>query len=336
LCNNGLSETSMNEVADILCGGTDDGENVMSGGQNICQRLTKLHFFNNMSGNGGCRAFARIISKCTDKLEDVRFSGTRAGREGSLFISSSLEKLGDKIVNLKYLDLADNSFGLEGGSTLAKCLRRCANLTNLNLRDCILEDDATGKVCRALWASDAPLEKLDLSGNELSKKGARSIADFLEESQGTLKILHCEENELTSKGVAYIAGALGQNLEDIRLGFNECSSIGAVALMTAYGNNGEGMPSLKTISLDGNAFLPSDVDQLSKTFGDILENMEDNDEDGGEDHDLSEDSEDSDDDNEDEDDDDEREFQGRALKIKQDSVDELTKRFGKSNIHDLV
>ena len=333
LCNNGLSELSMNEVADILCGGSDDGENAMSGGDIICHRLKKIHFYNNMSGNGGCRAFARIISKCTDKLEDIRFSGTRAGREGSLFISSSLDNLGTKIINLKYLDLADNSFGLEGGSILAKALRRCVNLVCLNLRDCVLEDDATGSVCRALWSADAPLEQLDLSGNEITKKGAKSIAELLEESQETMKVLHCEENELTSKGVAYIAGALGPHYEEIRLGFNECGSIGAQALITSCGENGEGIPELKSISLDGNMFPESDVKQLITCFGDKLDEMEDNDDEDDVDEELSEDSVESDDEEETVD---EREFEGRANKSKVDSIEELTKSMGNANIHDLV
>lgn len=331
LCNNGLSEASMNEVADILCGGSDDGENAMSGGDTICQRLTKIHFFNNMSGNGGCRAFARIISKCTDKLQDIRFSGTRAGREGSLFISSSLEALGDKIFNLKYLDLADNSFGSDGGATLAKALRRCVNLTYLNLRDCVLEDDATGEVCRALWTADAPLERLDLSGNEISRKGAKAIAELLEETQSTLTLLHCEENEMTSKGVSYIAAALGKNIQEVRFGFNECGSIGAQALITAYGEGGQGWPALKSIALDGNMFPETDVEQLQECFGNKLQEMEDNDDEDDVDDNLSEDSEESEDEDEDEVKD-EREY----VKNKADNLDELTKAMGKTNIHDLV
>lgn len=336
LCNNGLSEASMNEVADILCGGTDDGENAMSGGETICERLTKIHFYNNMSGNGGCRAFARIISKCSDKLEDIRFSGTRAGREGSLFISSSLENLGDRIINVRNLDLADNSFGLDGGSTLAKALRRCINLTTLNLRDCVLEDDATGLVCRALWTADAPIEKLDLSGNEVSRKGAKAIAELLEDCQSTLKVLHCEENEMTSKGVAYIAGSFGPKLEEIRLGFNECGSIGAMALVTACGENGEGLPALNSIALDGNMFPESDVGQLEDAFGDKLEQMEDNDDEGDADDDLSESDDDEEEYDEDDEELDEREFEGRAKKGNTDSIDKLAEAMGNTKIHDLV
>lgn len=330
LCNNGLSEFSMNEVAEILCGGSDCGENSDNFGSNICERLTKIHFYNNMSGNGGCMAFAQILSKCTSKLVDIRFSGTRAGREGSLLISSALENLGQGIINLKHLDLADNSFGSHGGSVLAKALRRAVHLTSLNLRDCVLEDDATGEVCRAVWTSDAPLELLDLSGNEITKKGAKSIAELIEENESNLKVLHCEENEMTSKGVSYIAAALGGHIEEIRLGSNECGGVAASAIITAYGENGTGMPNLKSIHLDNNMFPEDIVKELMECFGDKLTEMEDNIDDEDVDDNLSEDEE-EDDIDDDSDDEDEREL----ISTRQ-SIDELAKALEGANIHDLV
>mmetsp|Transcript_60583 Transcript_60583/g.71951 ORF Transcript_60583/g.71951 Transcript_60583/m.71951 type:complete len:301 (-) Transcript_60583:610-1512(-) len=158
MCNNGLSEDSMNEVADILCEEHEGGS--------ICPRLTKIHFFNNMSGNGGCQAFGRILSHCTSNLTDIRFSGTRAGREGSLTIAQSLLSLArtdsDKgLCNLERLDLADNTFSFDnGGNDIAKALRRCPNIKYLNLRDCLLQDKATALVCRSPWSTDATMEHL--------------------------------------------------------------------------------------------------------------------------------------------------------------------------------
>jgi len=333
LCNNGLSEFSMAEVADILTVADEDGNS-------ICEQLTKIHFFNNMSGDGGCEAFAKIMSSCSSKLTDVRFSGTRAGRRGSLLISSALEQLGSKLSNLVRLDLADNTFGSQGGSILAKALRRCSKLKYLNLRDCVLEDDATGEICRAIWSADAPLEHLDLSGNEISRKGAKSIAELIDESTSTLKVLHCEENEMTSKGVAYIASALGSGgaIEEVKLGSNECGSIGATALVTAYGDGGDGMPNLKKIYLDENMFPEQDVNTLTEAFGDKLEEMEDNDDEGDADEDLSDDSEDeeeSDDEEEDAADPDEREYTNEG-KVSDSAIDKLTSAMGNVNIHDLV
>jgi hypothetical protein len=48
-------------------------------------QLSKLHFFNNMSGDIGCEHFARIINSqnVQGKMKDLRFSGTRAGTVSS-------------------------------------------------------------------------------------------------------------------------------------------------------------------------------------------------------------------------------------------------------------
>lgn len=291
LCNNGLSATAMQEVADILCGNDDETDN----SNNICSRLTSINFFNNMSGNGGCSAFARILSKCTTNLTHVRFSSTRAGNEGSMIIASALEGLGESLINIEYLDLMDNSFKSNGGAVLARALRLCPNLKYLNLRDCILDDDATGFICHAIWAGDAPLEFLDVSGNELTKKSAKYIADIMEEGiGGTLKVLHCEENELTSRGVSYIADKLPPGIQEIRLGFNECGSIGAQALIKRYSSDNINFSDLKLIHLDGNMFPDNNVQLLQETFGDLLPEMEDNDDEDDIDADLEDESDDDD------------------------------------------
>jgi hypothetical protein len=42
-----------------------------------CPPLKLLHFYNNMSGDGGAKAVADIVLACPD-LEDFRFSATRS------------------------------------------------------------------------------------------------------------------------------------------------------------------------------------------------------------------------------------------------------------------
>lgn len=312
LCNNGLSGTSMQEVADILSGEDEDD-------YNVCERLTKIHFFNNMSGDEGCTAFARILSRCTERLTDVRFSGTRAGSEGSTLIASILEGMGEeKVKNLERLDLADNSFGPEGATHLGTVFGRCNKLKYLNLRDCLLEDEGTGIVCHALWGAVAPLEHLDISGNEITRHGAKSISELVGDNE-YLKVLHVEENELTSLGVKTIALALGGELErldqikeeddsdsdgpekksksiieEVCLGTNECGAIGGKAILKAYGPGGQNMPNLKKISLDGNMFPAELVQSLEEAFGDKLPPMEDNDDEEDADEDIDEDEEDED------------------------------------------
>lgn len=47
LCNNGLSRETMRQVADILTNDDDDGTGC------IASNMTKIHFYNNMSGEDG-------------------------------------------------------------------------------------------------------------------------------------------------------------------------------------------------------------------------------------------------------------------------------------------
>ncbi len=73
MCNNGLSAEACELVSHIL----------LDGG---CPPLEVLHFYNNMSGNGGAIAVSSLVRACS-KLEDFRFSATRSGPEGCLAIA---------------------------------------------------------------------------------------------------------------------------------------------------------------------------------------------------------------------------------------------------------
>jgi Leucine Rich repeat len=58
-------------------------------------------------------------------LTDLRFSGTRAGREGSVAVAKALsESPAAAAGNFTSLDLADNTFGSEGGALLASMLSK--------------------------------------------------------------------------------------------------------------------------------------------------------------------------------------------------------------------
>lgn len=311
LCNNGLSQDSMREVADILTRPlplrpttTTTITASMNGDMNgspgcIAANLLKLHFYNNMSGDGGCQEWARIIEQCNlSTLVDVRFSGTRATKRGSSIIANALHMLasgaGDgrgngggttsavtsvqhnNTIKMKKLDLADNTFGLTGGTTLAMALSNMSHLTHLNLRDCCLEDDATIKVCHALWSSSTPLVLLDLSGNDITYKGCEAIAEVVEELSSTsLQVLHLEENEFTSRGIRKLAHALGPCIIDLNLNCNGCGDIGGMELVKAFPTM---LKSLRYIKLDGNRFSEGMVQRLYDAFGIYrLEEMVDND-----------------------------------------------------------
>ena len=319
LCNNGLSQETMGHVADILTN-DEDGTGC------IASNLTSIHFYNNMSGLGGCKEFARILEKCT-KLEDIRFASTRAGKEGSDIVANALDASLSEghNPNLARLDLCDNNFTNKAShEALFRTLGSTKSLTYLNLRDCDLEDDGVKKVCHALFECDSALEYLDLSGNEVGKHGAKHIADYIRDCGGKLKVLHLEDNtDMTSKGVEHIAAAFhgsedGHSIEEIQLNSCMVGAIGARALIDAFGPKGKDLPNLKKIYLNGNSFTEEVVGELEVAFDDRLGELDDNDSDGDADDDISDDEDEEDE---------EEEESGEAAS---DAVDALAEAMGES------
>ncbi len=283
LGNNGLSEDTMKEVADTL---------IRSG---CVANLTKVHFYDNMSGEEGCKEFARILAE-SPKLTDLRFSGCRPGQAGSDIVASALDtalKEG-RNANLEKLDLCDNFFDNETSqAALASVIERGA-LSYLNLGSCELRNDGVIKICLALVNHDSSLNYLDLSGNEVDIHGAEHIAGYIRDSGGQLKSLFLGDNELGNDGVIKICRALASHhdssLEDLNLSYSNMGDIGAHALIDAA--SAGKLPNLKTISLDGNYFTEDTVGALVNVFGDKLEEMEENDPDGEGDGNLSDDDSD--------------------------------------------
>jgi Ran GTPase-activating protein 1 len=312
LCNNGLSEFSMSEIADLL---TSNGAETC-----IAQNLSKIHFFNNMSGNEGCKAFQRIMDRCTDKLTDIRFSSTRARREGSSLIAKALADLGhnSKLQNVTSLDLADNSFG-QSYDNVASALEHCVKLEYLNLKDCILTNDGMKKVCKALLKAKSPLKFLHLSGNEIDAQGAKYVAKLVKTLNATVEVFDVEENELKSFGIKRIVQELNSTtLKKVLLNENECGLIGATAVIESAAK----MPNLEHIEFDRNNLSDDIVDQLVETFGERLVDMEDN---------FGEESEDEDEEEEEESEEEEEE-EGDAKEPVDASVDALTAAMSSSGI----
>eukprot|EP00804_Cyclotella_cryptica_P025796 CCRYP_002676-RA/>CCRYP_002676-RA protein AED:0.00 eAED:-0.00 QI:0/-1/0/1/-1/1/1/0/476 len=299
MCNNGLAAETMKDIVDIL---TNDEY----GNGCIAEKLTKIHFFNNMSGPAGCREFARILEK-SKELVDVRFSSTRAFKEGTDIFACALDACmtDGRNPNLQKLDLCDNNFVNKASQeALFRALGATKHLTYLNLSDCELGDDGVKKVCHALFESDSQLEHLDLSANELTRRGAKHIADYIRDCEA-LKVLRMEDNEITSKGVVQIAAAFhvgedGSTIEELQLNSNAIGTIGARALIDAYGPDGKDMPNLKSIFLNNNSFTGDVVAELEAAFGDKLAEMDENDSDGEADDDLSSDDEEDEEDGENE------------------------------------
>jgi Ran GTPase-activating protein 1 len=146
VCNCGLSAEASKLLSDIL---HKDG----------MPKLILFHFYNNMSGDGGAKAVADILSDCP-QLEDFRFSATRSMHSGCKAVAEAL----NKTTLLKKLDLSDNIFGPASGKILAQSLENIPKLTYLNLRDCDLDSEGVEALFDTFGSTDSKIEYLDLSG----------------------------------------------------------------------------------------------------------------------------------------------------------------------------
>lgn len=83
-CNNGMSAEAAALICELLLQSTDDNNEEIekSNEKQSPPPLKILHFFNNMSGNGGGVAIAKLITACSKTLTNIRFSATRCMASG--------------------------------------------------------------------------------------------------------------------------------------------------------------------------------------------------------------------------------------------------------------
>jgi Ran GTPase-activating protein 1 len=285
LCNNGLA--------------ADAGELIASALTEVQPtKLQLLHFHNNLLETAGAIALAPIVESSPD-LEDFRFSALRVHHEGAVRISRALACHAGK---LRKLNLSDNNFGEDGSKELADALLGATGLRELILRDTALGDGGTVAVCNALGKAGIQLEVLDLSGNEMSARGAAAMAQAVS-NMGYIRSLFLEDNELGSAGAKHLARVLSAvthvTLEDIDASASEIGTSGALALAQAI----EALPVFCKLKLNANAISAEVVREITSLLEDKLGSLSENDEDG---------EDEDDDDDADEDDEEEEEDEKEA------------------------
>ncbi|CAM9179444.1 unnamed protein product [Phaeothamnion confervicola] len=282
LCNDGLSASAMEAVRDILL-------------ECVPTSLETLHFYNNMSGDGGAHALAAILPLCP-RLRDLRFSGTRAGADGSMAVADALAgSPAARDGTLERLDLADNSFGAAGGRALAEALLLQPGLVSLNLRDGGLGTDGLGHILAGLARTAPGLTFLDVSGNDLDADAARPLARCLA-TKPALTTFLAEENEIGSKGALRLARGLAAlpAIEVVNLSTNEITTSGATAIVKALAGKvsqhcpvaaaatAASVASLRSLELNGNGLSEKGLIHIARMLEaagreDALGEMDDND-----------------------------------------------------------
>lgn len=272
VCNNGMAAESGELLAEIL----------LEGGS---PPLKLLHFYNNMSGNGGAVAIAKIL-EANPQITDLRFSATRAGNEGCLAVTKALASL----QSLESVDISDNNFGDEAGEQLATSLGAMAKLHTLNLRDAGLGPENLLETMKALKNAGCPLKHLDLSGNDIDEDCMVEVVDVIRHSEGmkTVEALSFDDNEIGTQGAASFATLLSglpqplPNLRTVSMNTCEITASGAFKLACEVAK----IMTFKTLICDGNQICARGVDEMQKVLeaaGKTLEPMEDNDDEGEDD-----------------------------------------------------
>lgn len=243
------------------------------------EKLRVLQFHNNMTGDEGAQAISDVV-KHSPLLEDFRCSSTRIGSEGGTALSEALESC----THLKKLDLRDNMFGIEAGVALSKALSNYADLTEVYLSYLNLEDDGTVAITNALKGSAPLLEVLELAGNDITVEAAPVISACVAAKQHLTK-LNLAENELKDDGAIQISKALQQGHDQLKvvdMSSNFIRRAGARQLAQVVIQK----PGFKQLNINANIISEEGIDEVKEIFKnspEMLESLEENDPEGGDD-----------------------------------------------------
>lgn len=251
------------------------------------EKLRVLHFHNNMTGDEGAVAISEVVKR-SPLLENFRCSSTRVGEGGGIALSEALENC----TLMEKLDLRDNMFGTEAGVSLSKTLSRFEHLAEVYLSYLNLEDEGAIAIANALKDSAAPIEVLEMAGNDITVEAASAIAACVAAKQDLNK-LNLSENELKDEGCVQIAKSVEEEhlkLQYIDMSNNYIRRAGARALAQVVIKK-EGF---KLLNIDGNIISEEGIEEVKeilKKTPEVLGALDENDPDGEEEEDDEEDEE---------------------------------------------
>ncbi|EOX94775.1 hypothetical protein QUC31_004675 [Theobroma cacao] len=269
LMNDGISEEAARAVSELIPS---------------TEKLKVLQFHNNMTGDEGAIAISEILKRSC-ALEDFRCSSTRVGADGGVALAEALKTC----THLKKLDLRDNMFGVEAGVALSEALSLFANLTEVYLSFLNLEDEGAEALANALKESAPSLEVLEMAGNDITAKGAASLAACIASKQFLTK-LNLAENELKDEGAILIAKAIGEGhgqLNEVDMSSNAIRRAGARLLAQVVVKK----PGFKLLNINGNFISDDGIDEVKESFKswpDMLGPLDENDPEGEDDEDAEE------------------------------------------------
>ncbi|XP_062605951.1 ran GTPase-activating protein 1-like [Saccostrea cucullata] len=197
LNNNGLGVGGGKMLAECL---TECHQNSVKAGKPL-----KLKVFvsgRNRLENPGATALAAVF-KALGSLEEVAMPQNGIYAEGITALADAFAE--NK--NLRVMNLSDNTFTQKGGKNMAKILPKLQNLEVINFGDCLVRTEGAIALSNALKEGHQKLKELNLSGNEINKRGAGIVAENMENKVNLTRLdLNC--NMLGEDGIEEVKGTM--------------------------------------------------------------------------------------------------------------------------------
>ncbi len=141
------------------------------------------------------------------------------------------------------------------------------------LRDLALSDDEVTTILEPVMEAKAPLEFLDLSGNEISGAGCALIVDVLRTFSGTMRTLLLADNEIFDSGTLCIANELNvidPVLQNLTLSGNMIRDFAAMTIAEEVVK----LSNFAKLDLDENYIGEKALLAIRRCLGDLLESTE--------------------------------------------------------------
>lgn len=160
--------------------------------------LRKVLIGRNRLENGSSVAFAKML-EAHSSIQEFALPQCGIRSEGVVILSGGLAKC----IDVKSIDLQDNTFTTVGAKAFAEAIPSWKNLTNLNIGDCMCEDEGSLLVMKALCEAQlvATLESFNFQYNEMKEDGAQILACSLDKFTA-LKTLMLNGNAFDPEGEA--------------------------------------------------------------------------------------------------------------------------------------
>ncbi|KAI0025596.1 RNI-like protein [Xylariomycetidae sp. FL0641] len=201
LNNNGLGPHAGINIANALSELHGKKEEARKAGQDVPYLETVICGRNRLE-NGSMLAWAKTF-RLHNKVREIKMVQNGIRQEG---ITQLLTDGLNHTVELRILDLQDNTFTIKAAKALAKVLPLWVNMVEFGIGDCLLGAKGGVLLGEALAeGKNSKLETLRLQYNEITAPGVKSLASAVKDSLPALKRIELNGNKFTEDDESVLA-----------------------------------------------------------------------------------------------------------------------------------